>query len=96
MTHDIVQSATALPASPVDDRKKRMRAYSTAMSLRMACLILVFFVPGYWKIVFGIGAVVLPYVAVVLANVGAGGSSRPVSPGLSQQLMLEQQRQRQE
>ena len=71
-----------------------MKAYSTAMSMRMACLILVFFVPGYWKIVFGIGAVVLPYVAVVLANVGAGGSSRPVNPGLTQQqLALEQQRQ---
>ncbi|WP_375405338.1 DUF3099 domain-containing protein [uncultured Amnibacterium sp.] len=93
MTHDIVQSATALPASPVDDRKKRMKAYSTAMSIRMICLILVFFVPGYWKVVFGIGAVVLPYVAVVLANVGAGGSSRPVNPGISQQLAIEQQRQ---
>lgn len=92
MTHDIVQSATALPASPVDDRKKRMRAYSTAMSIRMACFILVFFVPGYWKLVFGIGAVVLPYVAVVLANVGAGGSSRPVNPGVIQQLAIEQQR----
>lgn len=96
MTHDLVQSATALPASPVDDRKKRMRAYSTAMSLRMACFILVFFVPGYWKLVFGIGAVVLPYIAVVLANVGAGGSSRPVNPGISQQLQLQLEQQRSE
>jgi len=72
-----------------------MRAYSMAMSIRMACFILVFFVPGYWKLIFGIGAVVLPYVAVVLANVGSGGSSRPVNPGvvLPQQLAIEQQRQ---
>ena len=91
MTHDLVQSATALPASPVDDRAKRMRAYSTAMSIRMACFILVFFVPGYWKIAFAVGAIVLPYIAVVLANVGAGGSSRPVNPGIPQQLSIEQQ-----
>jgi hypothetical protein len=69
-----------------------MRAYSMAMSIRMACFILVFFVPGYWKLVFGIGAVVLPYIAVVLANVGMGGSTRPVAPGVVQ-LAIEQPRQ---
>ena len=85
-----VQSATSLRLSPVDDRKKRMRAYSTAMSIRMACFILVFFVPGYWKLVFGIGAVVLPYIAVVLANVGAKGGSSVINPGVVPQLALEQ------
>jgi DUF3099 family protein len=90
VTHDDVQSATALPAAPVDDRKRRMRAYSTAMSIRMACFILVFFVPGWWKLVFGLGALVLPYVAVVLANVGAGGATSAISPGVAPQLALEQ------
>ena len=90
MTHNDVQSATALPAAPVDDRKRRMRAYSTAMSIRMACFILVFFVPGWWKLVFGLGAVVLPYVAVVLANVGAKGGSSVINPGVVPQLALEQ------
>jgi len=78
-----VQSATSLGLSPVEDRKKRMRAYSTAMSIRMACFILVFFVPGWWKLVFGVGAVVLPYVAVVLANAGSRGGVSPISPGLA-------------
>ena len=77
-----VQSATALRLSPTEDRKKRMRAYSIAMSSRMACFILVFFVPGWWKLVFGIGAVVLPYVAVVLANAGSRGATSPINPGL--------------
>jgi hypothetical protein len=90
VTHDVVQSATALPAAPVDDRKHRMRAYSTAMSIRMACLILVFVVPGYWKILFGLGAVVLPYVAVVLANVSAKGASSAITPGTVSQLAIEQ------
>jgi hypothetical protein len=67
-----------------------MRAYSLAMSIRMACFILVFFVPGWWKLVFGIGAVVLPYVAVVLANVGAKGASRAVAPPVAQPLAIEQ------
>ena len=92
MAHDVVQSATALPVSPVDDRRRRMKAYSMAMSLRMACLILVFFVPGWWKVVFGIGAVVLPYVAVVLANAGSGISTIAVRPGAAQQRAIEQQR----
>jgi hypothetical protein len=69
-----------------------MRQYSTAMSIRMACLILVFFVPGYWKVVFGIGAMVLPYVAVVLANVGNKIASRPLTPGEIQLLAIERQR----
>lgn len=93
MTHDAVQSATSLPASPQEDRKRRMRAYSTAMSVRMVCLVLVFFVPGWWKLVFGIGAVVLPYIAVVLANAGSNLGTKPVNPGAAQQqLALEQHR----
>jgi predicted tellurium resistance membrane protein TerC len=90
VARDAVQSATALPASPEQDRKHRMRAYSTAMSIRMACFILVFFVPGWWKLVFGIGAVVLPYIAVVLANVGANGANRAIDPGRPQVLAIEQ------
>jgi type IV secretory pathway TrbD component len=87
-----VQSATALPVAPVDDRRRRMRAYSLAMSLRMVCLILVFVVPGWWKAVFGIGAVVLPYVAVVLANAGSTIATIAVRPGAPKQLAIEQQR----
>jgi hypothetical protein len=92
VAHNAVQSATALPASPVDDRKSRMRKYSMAMSIRTACFILVFVVPGYWKLVFGLGAVVLPYVAVVLANVGSKGASQPTNPGAQELLALEQRR----
>ncbi len=91
VTRNAVQSATALPDSPEEDRKKRMRRYSTAMSIRMACLILVFVVPGWWKVVFGIGAVALPYVAVVLANVGSKITNAPIAPGPVAQLAIEQQ-----
>ena len=89
MARNDVQSATALPDSPLEDRRKRMRRYSIAMSIRMACLILVFMVPDWWKLVFGIGAILLPYVAVVLANVGACGATNAIAPGPVPQLAIE-------
>lgn len=70
------QSITTLPPSPDEDRRQRMVRYSVAMSVRMLCFILIFLVPDWWKLVFAIGAIVLPYFAVVLANVSmkqAGG-----------------------
>jgi hypothetical protein len=69
-----------------------MRQYSTAMSLRMACLILVFFVPWELKIVFGIGAVVLPYIAVVLGNAGSRIGTVAVAPGPLPQPAIEPKR----
>lgn len=80
------QSATSLPAAPRDDASQRMRSYLLTMGIRIACLILmVTVVPyGWYTFVFAAGAVVLPYVAVVIAN--AGQSSKVASaqnPGRS-------------
>jgi hypothetical protein len=57
-----------------------MRKYTIAMSVRTLCLIGVVLVPDWWRFVLGAGAVFLPYVAVVLANVGSAGASTPVHP----------------
>jgi hypothetical protein len=57
-----------------------MRKYTIAMSVRTVCLIGVVLVPDWWRFVLGAGAVFLPYVAVVLANVGSSGASTPVHP----------------
>lgn len=89
--HD-VQSATALPAAPLDDRKKRMRRYVIAMSIRTVCLIALVVVPDWWRYVFGVGAVLLPYIAVVLANVGSSGAANPVRPTPPPPLAIEQRR----
>jgi hypothetical protein len=76
------QSITSLPASPADDRRKRMIQYTVAMSIRMICVILLFVVQGWWLLVVGLGAVLLPYVAVVLANNVHGGTAGVVErPG---------------
>lgn len=77
------QSITALPKSPDADRHRRMLRYFLAMGTRVACIILCFFVQGWWLLLPIVGAIVLPYIAVVLANVGSNsaGSIEVVRPG---------------
>ena len=59
---------TSLPRSPEDDQRARMIKYTVMMTVRVVCIGLCIVVPGWWRLVFAIGAVFLPYVAVVLAN----------------------------
>jgi Protein of unknown function (DUF3099) len=76
------QSITALPQSPDRERHSRMIKYSITMGIRMACFVLVFFVTGWWQIVMIVAAIILPYIAVVLANVVRPASSDTVErPG---------------
>jgi len=74
------QSVTSLPASPAEDRRKRMIQYTIAMSVRMVCVLLFFFVHGWWLLVVAIAAVVLPYFAVVIANNSSRAPSNRVEP----------------
>lgn len=76
-------SITSLPRSPQDDRRSRMLQYSLAMGIRTVCIVLCIFVRGWWLLLPAIGAVVLPYVAVVLANAASsrGGSQERYEPG---------------
>ena len=61
-------SITSLPVSPVDERRQRMVKYSVAMGLRLVCIGACFVAPGWWLLLPAAGAVVLPYLAVVVAN----------------------------
>ncbi|GAB2458792.1 hypothetical protein HD599_001449 [Conyzicola lurida] len=72
------QSITTLPPSPADDRHKRMLTYTIAMSVRVVCVFLLFVVHGWWLLVVALGAVLLPYFAVVLANNVSGGTPADV------------------
>lgn len=74
------QPITSLPRSPDDDRRERMIRYSVAMSIRLVCLIACFFTPGWWLVIPALGAIVLPYVAVVAANVSTTSSGTVQSP----------------
>jgi hypothetical protein len=53
-----------------DDLEQRMGRYLVSMLIRTVCVILVLVVPGPARWVFAVGAVVLPYIAVVMANTG--------------------------
>ena len=46
-----------------------MIKYSIMMGIRVACIVALLFVQGWWILVFAAGAVFLPYFAVVVANV---------------------------
>lgn len=72
-------TVTSVGQAPSVERGQRMRKYVITMSIRMACIAAMPFVQGWWILVCAIGAVFLPYIAVVIANVkeGAGEDSQP-------------------
>ncbi len=45
-----------------------MAKYALTMGIRMVCIVACLFAPGWWLLVPALGAVFLPYVAVVVAN----------------------------
>lgn len=78
---DQPQSITSLPESPADERHRRMIRYGIAMTIRVVCVILCLFVHGWWLLLPALGAVFLPYVAVVLANVASSSGGSVERPG---------------
>ncbi|MET4094354.1 DUF3099 domain-containing protein [Arthrobacter sp. UYCu712] len=62
--HSITDAATAHS----EEMRQRMIKYAVAMGIRMVCLILIFVVDGWFKVIPIIGAVFLPWIAVVIAN----------------------------
>lgn len=59
-----------------------MIKYSVAMGIRMVCIVLMLFVHGWWLLLCAAGAILLPYFAVVVANVHGGApAGTVVRPG---------------
>jgi hypothetical protein len=85
---DPVFSVTGLPESLKDDQDGRMRRYLVSMGIRTACFILAAIaIPVlHWTVVgwgLVIAAVILPYIAVVVANATrprGGKTLGPVTP----------------
>jgi uncharacterized protein YqgC (DUF456 family) len=48
------------------------------MGIRMVCVILCFFLHGWWLLAPAIGAIVLPYIGVVIANTVVRKPIRPL------------------
>ncbi len=65
---------TTAPESLADDQARRARRYLVQMGIRVVCFVLAVVlwnrVPMWIAVLLAVGAVVLPYVAVLFANAG--------------------------
>jgi hypothetical protein len=80
-----VFSVTSLPPSLEEDQAQRMRRYLVSMGIRTACFILavVALAVLHWTVIgwaLVIGAAVLPYIAVVMANATRSPQSTALGP----------------
>ena len=80
-----VYSVTSAPQSLQDDQSYRMHRYLLSMGTRTVCFLLavLFITVLHWTIagwVMVAGAVLLPYFAVVMANVSRSRFSAPLGP----------------
>jgi hypothetical protein len=78
-----VHTVTSAPTSTTDDQDKRIKRYLTMMGIRVLLFGLVFVTSGWLRWAAVIGAVVIPYIAVVVANAVAPrqpGSLQSVTP----------------
>lgn len=59
-----------------------MTKYFTMMAIRVVCFVLMVAVQpyGWYTGLFALGAIVLPYIAVIIANVAAAPAERAVPP----------------
>lgn len=74
-------SVTSAGVNPAEDRAHRMRMYFIAMSLRVLCVVSLFWVRGWWILLVAAGAILLPWFAVLVGNaVAHGGESQPDAP----------------
>ncbi|WP_211239624.1 DUF3099 domain-containing protein [Jiangella gansuensis] len=76
-------TVTTAAAGRSGDLASRQRRYLIMMAVRIACLPLAVVTQGWLRWVFILGAVVLPYVAVVIANATRqprGSSLAPIAP----------------
>lgn len=74
-------SVTSAGVNPVEDRSYRMRMYFIAMTLRVVCVVSLFWLRGWWVLLAAAGAVILPWFAVMIGNaVAHGGEQAPDAP----------------
>lgn len=74
-----VVSITTAAASLSDDVARRTRRYLVQMSIRVVCFLGAVLVDHWTRWLLLLGAVVLPYVAVLLANAGGEPSPEPLA-----------------
>lgn len=74
-TFDITSAPTALS----EDQASRQKRYFISMMIRTLCFILTIILPSPFRWIALAGAMILPYIAVVVANAGR----ETLSPGVN-------------
>lgn len=64
------QSITHAGSALSDDLPGRQKRYFISMMVRTACFLLAVFTPSPYRWFFLVGAVILPYISVIVANGG--------------------------
>lgn len=65
-----IHRITSAQAALSEQQSRRTRRYLISMTIRTACFLAAVFSHGWWQWAFLVGAVFLPYIAVVAANAG--------------------------
>lgn len=81
-------SITGAQVSLVEDQRARTRRYLVSMAIRTVCFVGAIIATGWLRWLLVAGAVLLPYVAVIMANAG-----RKKAPKAEPMIVLNDQRQ---
>ncbi|MEY4314535.1 MAG: DUF3099 domain-containing protein [Actinobacteria bacterium] len=65
-----VQSITSVQSGLTSDQSARQRRYFISMMIRTACFVLTVVLPSPFRWIALVGALTLPYIAVIAANAG--------------------------
>jgi hypothetical protein len=87
----VVHSITGAVQAHSDDMDVRIKRYLISMGIRTVCVVLVLVIHNPVRWVFAVLAVLLPYIAVVMANAAGnrrGRNASPVTPPLVQPISL--------
>lgn len=79
MSQPPVYRITNAQTSFLQDQKGRARRYLFSMSLRTICFIAAVLTTGNIRYAFIVGAIFLPYIAVVVANAGRERTYQPIA-----------------
>ena len=77
---DEVVSVTDAAPGHSEDLDGRIVRYAWMMSIRIVCFVLAVITPSPWRWLFVVGAVFLPYFAVVMANSRHGAKGKTMDP----------------
>jgi len=66
----VIQSITSAQSGLSIDQSARQRRYFISMMIRTACFVLTVILPSPYRWIALVGALTLPYIAVIAANAG--------------------------